>query len=119
MNPPIGQEPGQRILLSSVTIDLAAYRVVRGRRAAGLTAAEVDLLTVLAANPGRLVRYEELAGALHPGASVACGRARIKFTVGQLRKKLGRARGCLQTIFGRGLMLYLDVRGRKGGEAAR
>jgi DNA-binding response OmpR family regulator len=96
-----------RIVLGSVVVDLGALRIRRGRRNVRLTAAEAALLFMLVARANQLVRNEELVAALHGPASFAHGRARVKFVIVQLRRKLGRARSCLETVHGRGYVLKL------------
>jgi DNA-binding response OmpR family regulator len=109
----------ERIAVGGVILDLGGCRIERGRRTVGLTASEVELLRVLWGRRGRLVPYAELVSALHPSAAFDCGRARLKFTVAQLRRKLGRARSCLETVFGQGLLLRVERRGRGKGVGLR
>jgi DNA-binding response OmpR family regulator len=108
-----------RIVVGRVVIDLGALRVARGRRSVRLTAAEAALLFILVAQANELVRIEDLVALLHRTASFAHARARIKFVIVQLRKKLGSARRHLETVHGRGYVFNLAAEKKSGTSRSR
>ncbi len=92
-----------RLVFDSFEIDVEGCRLLRDGAEVPLERRALDMLLYLAANPGRLVRKEELvsevwrARALSPGV--------LKNTAAKLRRALGQAAGQqapIETVHGRG-----------------
>jgi two-component system KDP operon response regulator KdpE len=82
-----GKDDQPQVAFGSVTVDLAARRVVRGDSDVRLTPTEWHLLEVLLRNPGRLLSQKQLLLEVWgPGYETARGNLRLYMA--QLRKKL-------------------------------
>jgi two-component system KDP operon response regulator KdpE len=75
------------IEIGDFRIDLAAHKVVVGRREVHLTPKEFDLLVYLASHPGKVVTHRTLLSAIWGGQSTEQVEY-LRVFVGQLRKKL-------------------------------
>lgn len=96
-----------RIAVGDLVIDRERYLVTIGERSALLTYMEFEALYVIAAARGRVVTYEELAGALWEGGSDADHRRRLAVLVSRIRSKIGRAADYLQTVRQVGYRLHV------------
>lgn len=89
---------------------------VGGRRVA-LTEGEAMLLSKLAARPGRLLSRGQLA------SGIRCRDAKVSRVadamVAAIRRKLGDAAECVETVHGRGYRFRPDLAAGKNGEPAR
>lgn len=101
-------------------MDTEGRRILRGRRSAHLTPAEARLLEVLLSCANEVVPSTVLVALLHGDAiSFRHGLARVKFVVSRLRKKLGRARSCLETSRGEGFVLRLRAARKSSVKSGR
>ncbi|MBN1814465.1 MAG: winged helix-turn-helix transcriptional regulator, partial [Anaerolineae bacterium] len=87
-------------------LDLPQRQVYVAGRAIDLTPSQYAVLRLLAAHPGQLVSYEELAQEVWPGEYYE-GPERTKVLVSKLRERLGPAGTCVQNRRGFGYVLEL------------
>jgi two-component system response regulator BaeR len=78
---------GQTVKASGLLLDEARYQATLHGRDLGLTAIEFKLLSLLAANPGRIYGREQLMDRIYPDARVVSDRT-IDSHVKKLRRKL-------------------------------
>jgi DNA-binding winged helix-turn-helix (wHTH) protein len=95
-----------------VTIDTLAHTVTLDGRPLDLTPTEYDLLARLATAPGRVFTKQDLAPTVSAGRAVSpatTGSARpnrrVDTQVARLRRRLGKHRGLLVTVWGVGYRL--------------
>ncbi len=81
------EEPGDRIEVGDVSIDVARMRVTAGARNVELTPTEFQLLVALARQPGRIFTRSQLLDSIHGLAFESYERA-IDAHVKNLRRKL-------------------------------
>ena len=81
------EEPGDRIEVAGVSIDVARMRVAVGSRTVELTPTEFQLLLALARQPGRIFTRSQLLDSIHGVAFESYERA-IDAHVKNLRRKL-------------------------------
>jgi DNA-binding response OmpR family regulator len=81
------EEPGDRIEVAGVSIDVARMRVAVGSRTVELTPTEFQLLLTLARQPGRIFTRSQLLDSIHGVAFESYERA-IDAHVKNLRRKL-------------------------------
>ena len=81
------EEPGDRIEVAGVSIDVARMRVAVGSRTVELTPTEFQLLLALARQPGRIFTRSQLLDSIHGIAFESYERA-IDAHVKNLRRKL-------------------------------
>jgi len=97
-------EPGDRIDVGAVSIDVPRMRVTAAGRSVELTPTEFQLLVALARQPGRIFTRSQLLDAIHGVAFESYERA-VDAHVKNLRRKLeddpGRPR-YVQTVYGVG-----------------
>ena len=87
-------------------LDLPQRQVYVSGRAIDLTPSHYAALRLLAAHPGRLVSYKELAQEVWPGECYE-GSERTKVLVSKLRERLGPAGKCIENRRGFGYVLEL------------
>ena len=87
-------------------LDLPQRQVYVSGRAIDLTPSHYAALRLLAAHPGRLVSYKELAQEVWPGECYE-GSERTKVRVSKLRERLGPAGKCIENRRGFGYVLEL------------
>ena len=80
-------EPGDRIMVGDVSIDVGRMRVAVAGRTVELTATEFQLLTALARQPGRIFTRSQLLDAIH-GVTFESYERAIDAHVKNLRRKL-------------------------------
>jgi DNA-binding response OmpR family regulator len=80
-------EPGDRIEVGDVSIDVGRMRVSVAGRTVELTATEFQLLTALARQPGRIFTRSQLLDAIH-GVTFESYERAIDAHVKNLRRKL-------------------------------
>jgi DNA-binding response OmpR family regulator len=80
-------EPGDKIEVGDVSIDVGRMRVSVAGRTVELTASEFQLLTTLARQPGRIFTRSQLLDSIHGVAFESYERA-IDAHVKNLRRKL-------------------------------
>jgi DNA-binding response OmpR family regulator len=111
----LGQEPPPsrpergRVTTGDLTIDLDRQVVTRRGSPVPLGNAELTILTVLVANPGRVVTREELASAMSGADSGGEAGRSLDTTVWSLRRKLGHP-GWLTTVYGVGYRSTAEAR---------
>jgi DNA-binding response OmpR family regulator len=86
---PEGEQPAAQWSLFDLTIDLGSRDVSRAGRSLPLTRTEMDILAVLAEQPGRVWTREQLGGRVFGEAFDAFDRT-IDSHIKNLRAKLGR-----------------------------
>jgi DNA-binding response OmpR family regulator len=90
--------------IGDVVVDLASRRLFRPGDSVRLSRAEWTLLTVLLANEGRVMFCDELITAAY-GSDHRGDVARLRITIGRLRRKLGMhawEEGPIRTVRGSG-----------------
>lgn len=95
-----------KVRLGELNVDLRRGRVEVEGRPVELTARELDILRVLIHHEGRVVRREELLETLE-GTDARTVRV-VDTHVKAIRRKLGPARDCVQTVRGVGYRFHLD-----------
>jgi DNA-binding response OmpR family regulator len=90
-----------------VAVDVRTGRVSVDGRPVDLTAREFALLHELAANSGRVVRRRQLIEQLWRGQAPPTDRA-IDAHIKSIRRKLGSARDCIETVRGVGYRFVED-----------
>jgi two-component system phosphate regulon response regulator PhoB len=93
-----------RLTVGPITIDTERYRVEVGGEYVTLTRTEFRLLQALAAARGRVLTRNQLID-LAMGVTTIVTDRTVDVHLTALRKKLGDARGCLQTVRGVGYRL--------------
>jgi two-component system alkaline phosphatase synthesis response regulator PhoP len=93
-----------RIEVAGLSLDVAARAVHCGGRHLALTRTEFDLLHLLAAHPGRVFTRAHILDHVRGGESEATDRA-VDFQIASLRRKLGEAGACIETVRGVGYRL--------------
>jgi DNA-binding response OmpR family regulator len=93
-----------RLTVGPITIDTERYRVEVGGEYVTLTRTEFRLLQALAAARGRVLTRNQLID-LAMGVTAIVTDRTVDVHLTALRKKLGDARGCLQTVRGVGYRL--------------
>jgi DNA-binding response OmpR family regulator len=97
-----------RLTVGPITIDTLARSVTLAGRALELSRAEYELLTRLAAHPGRVFTKQELLEAISgtpPNPRSKRPNRRIDTQAARLRRRLGDHRGLLVTVWGVGYRL--------------
>ena len=103
------RDPGTPSGRGPITVDVRAGRVSVEGRIVDLTAREFALLHELAANSGRVVRRRQLIEQLWSGQPSPTDRA-IDAHIKSIRRKLGDARECIETVRGVGYRFVEDPR---------
>ncbi len=88
----------------SLRVDVSARRAVVAGRRIDLTPREFELLQTLVSRAGRVVRRAELLRRVWRGAEPGSDRV-VDAHVKSIRRKLGRARSCIETVRGVGYRL--------------
>ena len=94
----------ERLKVGPILIDTARHVAQVGEEAVSLTLTEFRLLVALAAARGRVLTRNHLIDQAMGVHTVVTDRT-VDVHLTALRKKLGRARGCLQTVRGVGYRL--------------
>ncbi|MDR2358318.1 MAG: response regulator transcription factor [Prevotellaceae bacterium] len=82
------KEKGGRLVFGEVVIDLETKEVIVGRKALPLTKTEFEILALLAANPSKVFRREDIIDRIWKDALYTTERT-IDVHITRLRKKLG------------------------------
>jgi two-component system phosphate regulon response regulator PhoB len=92
------------VAVGPITIDSARHIVRVNGEVVALTLTEFRLLAALALARGRVLTREELVDRAMPANTLVTDRT-VDVHLTSLRRKLGEARGCLQTVRGVGFRL--------------
>jgi two-component system phosphate regulon response regulator PhoB len=95
------EKTGTPLSLGGLTIDSGKHQVLGDGKAIELTHTEFELLVILAQRPGWVFSRSQLIDGLRDGQQVITDRA-IDVQVANLRKKLGKFGGYIQTVRGVG-----------------
>lgn len=106
------------IQVAGLVLDPAAYQVTLDGTAVELTRTEFDLLHFLLRNPGRVFSRNYLLDAVW-GEHYVAGDRSVDNAVLRLRKKLGRAGECIETVWGVGYRFQAGAEGRNPDSVAR
>jgi len=95
------ESEGRRVVRGDIVIDLDRHEVVVGDGRAELTATEMRLLHFMACHPGRVFTRDHLVARVIGNGVIVTDR-NIDVHVRAIRKKLGAASECLETVRGVG-----------------
>ena len=84
-----------------IVIDSTKHKVIVGQKAVSLTFTEFRLLEFLARRPGMVFSRDQILDGVIGDDSLVCDRT-VDAHVKSLRKKLGKAKECIETIRGAG-----------------
>jgi DNA-binding response OmpR family regulator len=96
-----------KLYAGPITLDLDRYAVHVYGHAVDLTRVEFNLLEFLVRHSDRVVSHADLLQRVL-GRTGGDGGSLIRVHVAHLRRKLGAASVAIQTVRGRGLLLYVD-----------
>jgi len=102
-----------RLKAGPITIDAARHSVEVEGRAVAITVTEYRLLAALAAARGRVLTRNQLIDQAMGPSAIVTDRT-IDVHLASLRKKLGKARSCIETV--RGVGYRLDAGGEETHE---
>jgi DNA-binding response OmpR family regulator len=96
-----GKEETRRMVFGDMTIDMETKEVTVGRKPVALTKTEFEILALLASNPARLFRREDIIDRIWKDALYTTERT-IDVHITRLRKKLGACASCISSRSGYG-----------------
>jgi len=89
------------IQAGELMMDMERHEVTVSEHPVTLTATEFKLLALMASRPGRVFTRQQIISSIHEGYAAVTDRS-VDVQVVALRRKLGEAGNCLETVRGVG-----------------